>query len=338
MKTYDNLLHLLNIPSPSGMTEEAIAFVETRIRALGVPCERTAKGALVAHLKGRDKSPGITLSAHIDTLGLMVRAIRENGRLTVVPVGGYSSTAIDGETVKIHAHDKIFTGTVLSDHASVHVYDDTRTREHTFDNLEVRIDARTYDRETTEKLGIRPGDYVSLDTHTTETEDGFIRSRHLDDKACAAILLSLIETLKDEELPWNVHFFFSNFEEVGHGSSAGIPDDTVTLLALDMACVGSDLSGHEEKVSICALDSTGPYDLTVRRHLTMLAEKETLDHVIDIYPHYGSDASAALRAGGNFKTGLIGPGVDASHAQERTHKNGIEATEKLALAFVRNPV
>lgn len=338
MKTYDNLLNLLRIPSPSGMTEDAIDFLEAHIRDLGVLCERTAKGALVAHLAGRDKSLGITLSAHIDTLGLMVRAIRENGRLTVVPVGGYSSTAIDGETVKIHAHDKIFTGTVLSDHASVHVYDDTRTREHTFEHLEVRIDARTYDRETTEKLGIRPGDYVSLDTHTTETEDGFIRSRHLDDKACAAILLALIETLKDEELPWNVHFFFSNFEEVGHGSSAGIPDDTVTLLALDMACVGGDLSGHEEKVSICALDSSGPYDLTVRRHLERLARKENLDHVIDIYPHYGSDASAALRAGGNFKTGLIGPGVDASHAQERTHKNGIEATERLALAFVRNPV
>lgn len=338
MKTYDNLLNLLRIPSPSGMTEDAISFLEERIHALGISTERTPKGALIAHLPGEDTTRAITLSAHIDTLGLMVRAVRDNGRLTVVPIGGYSATAIEGETVKIHTHEKTFTGTVLLDHASVHVYDDTRTREHTFDHLEVRIDARTYDRESTEKLGIQPGDYISLDTHATMTEEGFIRSRHLDDKACAAIELSLIETLKDEKLPWNVHFFFSNFEEVGHGSSAGIPEDTVTLLALDMACVGSDLSGHEEKVSICALDSSGPYDRSVKNHLEKLAQQTSIPYAIDIYPHYGSDASAALRAGGNFKTGLIGPGVDASHAQERTHQIALEATEKLALAFIKNPI
>jgi putative aminopeptidase FrvX len=55
---------------------------------------------------------------------------------------------------------------------------------------------------------------------------------------------------------------------------------------------------------------------------------------VDIYVYYGSDGSAALRAGADLVVGLIGPGVDASHAYERTHQDALLHTTRLAVAYL----
>ncbi|EFR97464.1 metallopeptidase family protein, partial [Listeria ivanovii FSL F6-596] len=219
---------------------------------------------------------------------------------------------------------------------SVHVYKDAGTAERNDKNMEVRLDARALDSNSVRALGIEVGDFVSFDPRTQIINDEYIKSRHLDDKASVAILLQLIHFINDNklELPHTTHFLISNNEEIGYGGNSNIPEETVEYLAVDMGALGDGQTSDEYTVSICAKDGSGPYHLGLRKHLVELAEKNNIDYKVDIYPYYASDASAAIHAGNDIVHGLIGPGVDASHAYERTHRDSLYHTEKLVYAYL----
>lgn len=332
---------LLNIPSPTGDTEKAISFVEKEFQALGLSTRRNNKGALIARLEGLNTDEEITLSGHVDTLGAMIKEIKPNGRLKLTQLGGYAWPTVEGEYVTIeNSKGDQYTGTILTTVASSHVHGNkTSDTERNSDSLEVRIDELVEsDRDVREKLGLEIGDFVFIDPRTEISKSGYIKSRHLDDKAGVISMLGVAEYLVENNIKPNytTNFFISNYEEVGHGSSASIPEKTSELIAIDMAAPGEGQSSTETKVTICAKDSSGPYDLSIKRKLVRLAEENQLDYAVDIYPFYGSDASAALRAGHDVRAGLIGPGVDASHSFERTHENAIKNTIKLAILYLTN--
>lgn len=331
---------LANIPSPSGNTGKAIAWVEQELKRLGVACRRTNKGAVLATLKGRDNERHRTLTAHVDTLGAMVKEIKANGRLKLAMIGGFAWNAVEGEYCQIETMSgRVYTGTILTTKASVHVYgDEARKLERTESVMEVRLDEKVKTREDVRALGIGVGDFVSFDPRVTVTESGFIKSRYLDDKASVAILLGVVKYLKEAgtELPFTTHILISNNEEIGYGGNAAIPERTVEYVAVDMGAIGEGLETDEYCVSICAKDSSGPYHYGLRKRFVQLAEENGLHYKVDIYPHYGSDASAALRAGYDIVHGLIGPGIDASHAHERTHKEAFANTAKLLVAYLQS--
>ena len=331
-----NLLEeLLNIYSPTGDTENAICFMEKKFKELNIPCRRTNKNALIATIEGEEKE-AITFSGHVDTLGLMVKEIKANGRLAFSLVGGFSPTSVETENVFIKTYNgKLIPGTALYNEASVHVYDTTTTGQRSIKNMEIRIDEDVKTAEDVRKLGISVGDFICLDPRCRIYDSGFIKSRHLDDKACIAAMMGLAKYLIENKIkPKNtINFFISNYEEIGHGSSF-VPENTVEFFAVDMAAPGVGQESDEKAVTICAMDSTTPYDLGMRNKLRKIAEEKKIDYRIDIYPHYGSDATAALRAGNDIRCALIGPGVDASHSYERTHILGIENTYKLMLEYL----
>ena len=331
-----NLLEeLLNIYSPTGDTENAICFMEKKFKELNIPCRRTNKNALIATIEGQEKE-AITFSGHVDTLGLMVKEIKANGRLAFSLVGGFSPTSVETENVFIKTYNgKLIPGTALYNEASVHVYDTTTTGQRSIKNMEIRIDEDVKTAEDVRKLGISVGDFICLDPRCRIYDSGFIKSRHLDDKACIAAMMGLAKHLVENKIkPQNtINFFISNYEEIGHGSSF-VPENTVEFFAVDMAAPGVGQESDEKAVTICAMDSTTPYDLGMRNKLRKIAEEKKIDYRIDIYPHYGSDATAALRAGHDIRCALIGPGVDASHSYERTHILGIENTYKLMLEYL----
>ena len=339
-KTLEDLNTLLNIESPTGDTEEAISFVEAEFIALGLRTQRTKKGALIATLLGTNTSKAITLSAHVDTLAAMVKSITAQGTLKLTQIGGYAWTTIEGEHVSITTlSGKKISGTVLSTVASSHVHGaltNSTVRDET--TLEVRLDEKVFTQDDVKALGINVGDFVNFDPRTKFTESGFIKSRHLDDKACVVSLLAIAKHfVLGNQLPnYTTHFFISNYEEVGHGASAAIPADTFEFIALDMAAPGQNQTSDEYSVTICAKDSSGPYDLEMRKRLIQLTQEKNINYKIDIYPFYGSDASAALRAGHDFPCALIGPGVDASHSYERTHIEAIDATIQLTVAYLES--
>lgn len=332
------LEELLKIPSPTGNTQKAISFVEEKFKELGIATRRTTKGALIATIEGKNKDKEVTLSGHVDTLGAMVKEIKGNGKLKITQLGGYVWNTVEGEHVTIETLDgKKYTGTIMTTKASSHVHGEgTKTIERNADNMEIRIDEKVSSKDDTLKLGINVGDFVYLDPRVVTTSSGFIKSRHLDDKAGVISILGIAKHLSDNNITPNytTNFFISNYEEVGHGAAAAIPEKTFEFIAIDMAAPGDGQTSDEFSVTICAKDSSGPYDLELRKRLIDLAKENNINYKVDIYPFYGSDGSAALRSGHDFKVGLIGPGVDASHSFERTHIEAIENTIKLGIAYL----
>jgi putative aminopeptidase FrvX len=338
----DRTAMLCRIPSPTGFTRAALNHVAEEFERQGFATRRTVKGALIATLSGEDTTgKGRTLSAHVDTLGAMVKELKDNGRLKLTRLGGYDWSTIEGEYCEVHLENgATVPGTVLTTKASGHVYGqelvDLRRDE---TSIEVRLDEPVRCADDVRELGIAVGDFVSFDPRTTVTSSGFIKSRHLDDKACVAILLGVARALKESGRSPAApsHIFISNFEEVGHGSSAGLPEGTEELIAVDMAAVGKGQTSDEFATTICVKDSSGPYDHELSRRLIDLARDEGIDYRVDIYPGYSSDVSQALRAGWDVRGGLVGPGVDASHSFERLHRTSLVETARLLLAYLLAP-
>ena len=339
MKTLDYIVEtietLVNIPSPSGFTKKVMEFVREEAESFGYSCQMSQKGGLIITVEGR-RDETIGLSAHVDTLGAMVRSIDSDGTIRFTMVGGYTMHSVEGSYCKIHTRDgKVYTGTILIKSSSVHSYDDARTMERTDRNMVVRIDEMVESKKDVLDLGINSGDYISFDAEFEYTKNGFIKSRHLDDKASVAVILGILKEMSErKQLPKHrIKILISNYEEVGFGAS-WIPEDIREILAIDMGAIGDDLNGSEYKVSICAKDSTGPYDYDMTGRLIDLAKENEIDYVVDIFPHYGSDVSAALRGGHNIRGALIGQGVHSSHGMERTHIKGLENTLKLVQAYL----
>ncbi|MGO4548172.1 M42 family metallopeptidase [Paenibacillus sp. 2TAB23] len=327
---------LLNIPSPSGYCMEAMKYMEQEAIRLGYALAFTPKGNGIITVPGQSTEKVVGLTAHLDTLGAMVRSINASGTLRITPIGGYAMHTIEGEYCVIHTRDgRKYEGTVLSTKASVHVFKDAGEWKREEANMEIRIDELVKSKADTEKLGISAGDFISWEPRTRLLANGWVKSRHLDDKASVAALLGFLEWLKREgKTPaYTLKLIFSTYEEVGHGSSY-IPEDITEMIAVDMGAIGDDLSTTEMDVSICAKDSSGPYDYEMTTRLIELAKREGMAYAVDIYPYYGSDASAALRGGSNIRAALIGPGVHASHGMERTHADAVVNTAALLLAYV----
>lgn len=342
-KMVDFLVALLNVPSPTGDTERAIAFVREKL-AEELPHLETAvspKGFLTAVWPGKKRDRPRALTAHVDTLGAMVREIKANGRLRITQLGGWSWTSVEGEGVTIFASNgQTYRGAILPTTASIHAHTSKERNEDRSDtNMEVRIDARTTSKKETAALGIRVGDVIAFDPRVEVSPHGFIRSRHLDDKASVAAIYGALLALHQAGLQpeQDTIFHVSNYEEVGHGAAAGFPANLHDLISVDMAVVAPNQESDEFSVTICAKDSGGPYHLGLRRELEALAEKHNIAYRTDIYPYYGSDGEAFWQAGGNVRVGLIGPGVDASHHYERTHYDALENSAKLIAAYLLQP-
>lgn len=329
---FETAKRIFAVDSPSGYTANVIDLIRSMAEELGYSFETNRKGCGIITVEGRDAGKTVGLSAHVDTLGAMVRSITSDGQLMFTVVGGPILPTLDGEYCKILTHDgQTYTGTILSLSPSVHVFPDSVTRTRDDSNMAIRIDEKVSSADDVKNLGIQPGDYIFFDPKTTVTPSGFLKSRFIDDKGSVACLMTLLKIMKTEGLvpAYRTKIFISVYEEVGHGS-ANIPEDVSELVAVDMGCIGLDLSCNEYQVSICAKDSGGPYDYELTSRLVRLAKENGVDYAVDIYPRYGSDVGAALRAGNDIRGALIGPGVHASHGMERTHAEGMENTIRLA--------
>ncbi|MEF9959031.1 MAG: M42 family metallopeptidase [Niameybacter sp.] len=332
----DTAKKLLEHHSPSGFCFEIMEEIAAYAKSFGYSFETTRKGCGIITVPGSQEERVIGLSAHVDTLGAMVRSITGSGTLSFTLVGGPILPTLDGEYCKVRTREgKIYTGTFLSTSPSAHVYEDASSKSRDTKNMEVRLDEVVNSKEDVEALGIANGDYIFIEPKTTITESGYIKSRFIDDKASVAALMGLLEMLSREKVTptYTLKIFISVYEEVGHGSSY-IPEDITEMIAVDMGCIGQDLACTEQDVSICAKDSGGPYDYQMTSKLIELAKVNSLRFTVDIYPMYGSDVGAALRGGNNICGALIGPGVHASHGMERTHYDGLENTIKLLYHYI----
>ncbi len=330
------LKEIMSVDSPTGFSAAINQKLTEILSSLGYAAKESNKRLIKVSVPGNDRKKKVAVSAHVDTLGALVRSISADGKIRFTRLGGPVLPTFDGEYCRIYADGgRIYTGTFLSDSCSCHVYRDAGTLERNENTMYVRLDEEVNSASDVKSLGIRTGNLIALDPKTTVTESGFIKSRFLDDKAGSTCLLTVLAAMKQEgKTPaCDVDFYFTNYEEVGHGA-ATVGGDAAELLAVDMGCVGADLECKETQVSICVKDGHGPYDYEMVERLIALAKERKIDYAADVYPYYGSDVGAAWSAGADVKGGLIGPGVHASHGMERTHIKGLYATIDLLFAYL----
>lgn len=327
---------VLECDSPSGFTGNALTLTKAIAEEMGYPTDVSKRGALRIMVDGRDNSKTVACYAHLDTLGLSLRHITGNGELLFTRIGGPILPTLDGEYCRIYTREgKVYTGTILSLSPAAHVFKDASTRARDEENMYVRLDVPVKSKADVEALGIRCGDIICIDPKTQVTDTGYLKSRFIDDKASVAVLLTALLAMKELGLKpkYRTDIVFTVYEEVGTGCN-WFPEELQEFLIVDMGCVGPELNCSEQQVSICAKDSSGPFDYEMTSRLIHMAEENDIDYAVDDYPYYSSDAAVAWKAGCDAPGALIGSGVHASHGMERTHIDGLMNTLKLVMCYL----
>lgn len=333
------MLELLAIPSPVGFTDEVVHYTCGKLDELEVPYEITRTGAIKGTVKGETDRPACAVVAHLDTLGANVRALKENGRLRLLPIGTWSSRFAEGARVTLFTDDRRIRGTILPLMASGHAFNDgVDTQPVSWDHIELRIDEPSESVQDLENLGINVGDFVAVDPQPEITDSGFIASRHLDDKAGVAALLAAIKAIRDSDvvLPVYLHPMFSVTEEVGFGASAILDEKISEMVGIDIAIPASGQNSRERGVTVAIADSSGPFDYHLTRELLGLCRTHEIEHRRDVFPYYFSDSAAALRAGYDIRHALICFGADSSHGWERTHLHSLTSIAELVTLYAQN--
>ncbi len=333
------LLELLTIPSPVGFTDEVVHYVCGKLSEIGVPFELTRRGAIRATIKGETDRPACAVVAHVDTLGANVRHIKPNGRLSLLPIGTWSSRFAEGARVTLFTDDHAYRGTILPLMASGHAFN-TQVDDQpvNWEQVELRIDEYADTDEDLRRLGVNVGDFVAIDPQPEITSSGYISSRHLDDKAGVAALLAACKSIVESgiALPVYFHPMFTVTEEVGFGASAILDERISEMIGIDIAIPGTGQNSRERGVTLAIADSSGPFDYHLTRKLLHLCEEHNIDHQRDVFPYYFSDSAAALRAGYDIRHALIGFGADSSHGWERTHLSSLTAIAELMTLYAQN--
>ena len=334
---WEQTASLLAIDSPTGYTDYAALWLKSSFEMLGFPTTITTKGGVLVDLGGENAEDALLLAAHVDTLGGMVAEVKGSGNLRLTPLGGMNANNAETENIRIYTRGgKVLEGTFQLCNASMHVNGDYNSAKRSFDTMEVVLDEDVKSAADTRALGIEVGDIVCFDPRTRRTASGYLKSRFLDDKLSVGILLGFARYIADNQirLKRKTYIHVTVYEEVGHGGSGSLPAGVTEAISVDMGCVGNGLSCTERQVSICAKDSGGPYSYQVVGKLIEAAKKAEADYAVDVYPYYGSDVEATLRAGFDIRHGLIGAGVYASHGYERSHIDGVWNTLKVLCGYL----
>lgn len=326
----------IETPSPVSYYEETNALLERYALALGYQVTYDKKNTPTIQVMGEDTSKTICVSTHLDTLGLIIKSIDPDGMIRVRNLGGINFWGIEGATVTIHTRkNKKFTGLMACQSHSVHVFTDAHTCERNENTMMIILDQDIHTKEDVKKLGIENGDIISIDPQFEYLENGYVKTRYIDNKACVACSMDILRYFSEhkEKPAYNVHFFFPYYEEIGHGA-AYIDPAIEEFVALDIALIGPDNEGSEHKVSICLKDNVSPYDRTLTEKLIKLAEAEKINFVQDIFYRYSTDATAAIKSGNNIQFAAFGMGTFSSHGVERTHIEAIEDTARLTAIYI----
>jgi peptidase M42 family hydrolase len=337
----DQLEALLRIPSPTGYTDTVVRHVCGVLDSLGVGYDVTRRGAIRGHLKGDIRAGARAIVSHLDTLGAQVKALKPNGRLGLVPIGTWSARFAEGARTTIFTEKGVYRGTILPMKASGHTYgEEIDSGPIGWDHVELRVDAYAADAEGLEKLGVEIGDIVAVDPQPEFLPNGFIVSRHLDNKAGVAVMLAALHALVEgrRPLPVDMFWLFTIAEEVGHGAASILLPDIASMVAVDNGTSAPGQASSEFGVTVSMADMTGPFDFHLTRKLVELCRANDIRHQKDVFRYYRSDSASAIEAGADVRTALVTFGVDASHGYERIHMHALRSLSELLTAYATSDV
>ncbi|MEM7500066.1 MAG: osmoprotectant NAGGN system M42 family peptidase [Pseudomonadota bacterium] len=332
---------LLALPSPTGYTDTAVRHVCAELERLGIDYDLTRRGAIRARLPGAESAGARAIVSHLDTLGAQIRSLQPNGRCGLAPIGTWSARFAEGARATIFTEKGAYRGTILPLKASGHTFnDEIDTQPVGWDHVELRIDSIAFNARDLGRLGVEVGDIVAIDPQPEFLDNGFIVSRHLDNKAGAAAMLAALEALHraDVALPVDMFWLFTIAEEVGHGAASVLLPDIASLIAVDNGTTAPGQNSAEFGVTVAMADQTGPFDYHLTRKLARLCQDNDIRMQKDVFRFYRSDSASAIEAGADVRTALVTFGVDASHGYERIHMHALRSLAELLTAYARSDV
>jgi peptidase M42 family hydrolase len=336
----DRLTDLLRIASPTGYTDTIVRHVSHQLDELGVAYELTRRGAIRAHIPGRNAAGARAIVSHLDTLGAQVKSLKRNGRVELVPIGTWSARFAEGARTTIFTGQGTYRGTILPLKASGHTYgDEVDSAPIGWEHVELRVDALAQHDRHLARLGIEIGDIVAIDPQPEFLDNGFIVSRHLDNKAGVAVMLAAMKAMKDAgQPPVDIFWLFTITEEVGHGASGILPLNVAAMVAVDNGTTAEGQNSSEFGVTVCMADQTGPFDYHLTNKLVELCRAHDIRCQKDVFRYYRSDSASAIEAGADVRTALITFGVSASHGYERIHMHALRSLAELITAYTLSEV
>lgn len=337
---HQSLAEMLAIPSPTGFTDELVRYVVSRLNEIGVDFSLTRRGTITALLPGKDHDSGRAIANHIDTIGAAVSKVLDNGRLGIKPIGSWSSRFAEGGRVTVFTAEGAYRGQVLPLLASGHAFNEKIDQLPVgWDQVEVRINQPVSNAAQTRALGIHPGSIVAFDSDPEWDDSGYISARHLDDKAGAAAALAALKALVDNRVTPDVDLMvmFTITEEVGTGAGASLEERVAEFVGIDIGPVAPGQNARETGVTLCAQDTSGPFDRHLTRKLRQVCRDYDIPCQTDVFRYYYSDANSAIIAGHDVHHALITFGTDATHGYERTHRDSLNSIARLLALYAQTP-
>lgn len=330
------LLELLAIPSPCGFTDEVVHYVGNVLDDIGIDYDLTRRGTIRARLRGRAGGPARAIVTHVDTIGAMVRYIRDDGRLLVAPIGHWSSRFAEGARVTLFSEHGAYRGCLLP------TLDWGVSRDQgvervplDWDHVELRLEEAVFNAEDVRRLGIEIGDFIALDSQPDVLENGYIVGRSLDNKAGTAAVLEFLRhaVADDIDVTHDTYVLFTVTETTGGGMGNAILPEVSELLTVDFESVKPTEKSPFKRVTLASGDASGPYDYHLTEHLHQLAVAGDIPLQQKYLQAFHSDAAAALVAGHDVRTAVIAYAGDASHSVERTHIESLTNVVRMLEAY-----
>jgi tetrahedral aminopeptidase len=335
---YDLLVELTEASGVPGYEDRVREIVRREFTDIVDELRSDALGNVVATQHG-EADYEVTVAAHMDEIGFIVRHVTDEGFAQLDALGGWDPRVLRAQRVTVHTTDGDVPGVLGS--TPPHTMDDDE-RERTPDVSDVHVDLGL-DGDTARER-VTPGDLVTM-AQTTTVVGEHVTGKALDDRVCLFAMIEAARRLADQDAESRptIHFAATVQEEVGlRGAKAlGVDLDPDLALALDVT-VANDIPGFEAGdhvtdlgagVAIKLKDSSVITNPKVTNRLRRLATERDIPHQIEVLPSGGTDTAGFQTPGGATAVGALSVPTRYLHTvTESAHHADIAATIELLTA------
>ncbi|MDM5197919.1 M42 family metallopeptidase [Fictibacillus enclensis] len=343
---YQLIKALTELHGPCGHEQEITRYIREKTAELADSVEVDAVGNVICRTKGSQPGPRVIVTAHMDEVGFVIKKIEENGLLRFEKLGGHDDRILLAQKVEVtteQGHLRGIIGTISAHYMKFDNPDAVRKHK------ELYIDIGASSKSEAELLGVQVGDIA---TWCSETEylgsekTGRIVGKGFDDRAGCAVLIRVLQELKNRDFAGEVIALFSVQEEVGlRGASiAANHIEADAAIAVDTTAV-SDTPESTMDNSLKLGDGTGikimDFSLiahpAIKKTLVNLAREREISFQREVFPGIGTDGGALILGGRGIPTGVLSiPSRYAHSPVEVIDMGDLQATVDLLLSFIES--
>lgn len=351
---FDTICELVMLHSPSGVEDEVNTYLLDRLSEWGVEHWQDAADNVVIRIageqerenkgekgRGKEGEGALTITAHKDEIGGIVKGIEKDGRLSVRALGG-AYPWVYGEGVVDLLGDRATVSGILS-FGSRHVSHESPQKMQQEGKAVEWERAWIETKLTTAQLqaaGVRPGTRMVVGKHRKQPFrlGDHIASYTLDNKASLAILLALAEQVKSP--PRDVYLVASAKEEVGAVGALYFTQrqQMDQLIALEICPLAREYPLVDGPMpALFSQDSYGLYDEGLNREIMAAARRVNIPLQMATISGFGSDASIAMKFGHVARGACLAFPTQNTHGYEIAHLGAIRNCYKVLQSVIMSP-